>query len=184
MQLKWSGCEVTYKLYWPGKEFVVTETSTLEEMKEYLDVSFEKDVGPITIGMGSIGESEYYAWKIVDDWIVMDMWERAQNYMGENYYEYFGFMSKTRDSDPIDESNFRVALERLGGLSETVIVIRSNHWLVGWIEGILIHQSDYDMVYKANDIRHELEEYPVLDDDDYERAKEEMGWENEEDGGL
>jgi hypothetical protein len=169
-----------YKLYYPGIDQVITETDNLDEMKKYLDKAFERDVGPVTIGLGYFGNSAYYTWKIVYDWIVMDMWERAQNYAGENYYEYFVFMGKHRDSDPLDVSNFRVGLERLGGESETVIVVRSSHWLVGWIEMILIHQSDEDMVYRANDIRVEMKHYPVLDDEDYDKAKIEMGYEEED----
>lgn len=169
-----------YKLYYPGIDQVITETDNLDEMKKYLDKAFERDVGPVTMGLGSLPGAEYYAWKIVDDWVHMDMWERAQNYMGEDYSEYFVFLGQHRDSEPMEISNFHVALERLGGESDTVIVAGSGHWLVGWTEQILIHQSDEDMIYKANDMVHELEEYPVLDEDDYDRTKEEMDWDEDE----
>jgi hypothetical protein len=33
-------------------------------------------------------------------------------------------------------------LDTLGGESETVIVVREAHWLLGWVEWIAIHQDD------------------------------------------
>jgi hypothetical protein len=168
-----------YKLYWLGKDFIVHETSTIEEMKEYLDNTFERDVGPVTVGVGSAEESDYYTWEIVDDQMRMKLWERAENYMGENFYEYFVFLGKHRDSDPIDVSNFRVALKRFDDDAD-IVVARSNHWLVGWIEVILIHQSDEITIGHAEDILAELENYPVLDHEDYERVRDEMGIPEEE----
>jgi len=78
---------------------------------------------------------------------------------------YGVLLSQTRDSEPWDLSNFRVALERLGGESENVIVARFGHWACGWIELILVrpNTAQWDI---AIEIENSLEDYPLLDDMD------------------
>jgi hypothetical protein len=94
----------------------------------------------------------------------MVKWQRASNYCGEEYPEYYILLGQNRDSDALERANFDEALKQLGGESETVLVIRSNHWAVGWIEMILIHESDKEHVEQGNKIQAELENYPVLDE--------------------
>lgn len=72
--------------------------------------------------------------------------------------------TQTRDSDVVDRSNFRTALELMGGESETVEVHRFGHWACGWFEIIIIHPSLYDKA--VAEIVDPLESYPVLDEDD------------------
>ena len=72
-------------------------------------------------------------------------------------------ISRTRDSECLEESNFHCALAILGGESETAEVHRFSHWGPGWFEIILLHpgrESD------GEDIERSLEDYPVLDDED------------------
>lgn len=71
---------------------------------------------------------------------------------------------QNRDSDALYRSNFRTALEIMGGESETVEVHRFNHWACGWFEIIIIHPSLYDKA--VAEIVDPLESYPVLDEDD------------------
>lgn len=96
---------------------------------------------------------------------MLKRWTRAPNYMGETYYDYFVVLGQHRDSHSLDRSNFAVALTRLGGESETVIVVRSNHWAVGWVEGILVHESDKVSLETAEQIKESLSDYPALDDE-------------------
>ena len=73
-------------------------------------------------------------------------------------------VSITRDTGAFQESNFIAALKRLGGESETVEVHRFGHWGPGWYEIILADPSratEVEALYKA------LEDYPLLDEDDY-----------------
>lgn len=103
----------------------------------------------------------------------MSRW-RGEHYIGERYDDCFVLLTRCRDSDALEESNFHTALRLIGGESETVKVARSSHWLVGWVEQILIHESDVEKVELGNQIVAQLEEYPVLDEDDYsERLAEE-----------
>jgi len=79
-------------------------------------------------------------------------------------------VSRTRDSGPFDESNFAAALEMLGGESEEVEVHRFGHWGPGWFE-IIIVAPNTDAAKKAEDIEASLENYPLLDDEDFSRRE-------------
>ena len=74
---------------------------------------------------------------------------------------------RTRDSGPLDESNFHQFLAGLGGESETVEVHRFGHWGPGWYEIILVSPDDEKALKEAYDMIRSLEHYPVLDDEDY-----------------
>lgn len=95
-------------------------------------------------------------------------WTYPDSYMGATYYEYYYVVGQNRDSDYYAQSNFQVALERLGGESDTVIVARSSHWACGWVEYIMVHESDEDKLGIARDIINDLEDYFVLDENHYD----------------
>jgi hypothetical protein len=83
---------------------------------------------------------------------------------------------QTRDSGPLEESNFNAALALLGGESDTVEVHRFGHWGPGWYEIILV-APDSPQADAARDIEARLDDYPLLDEDDfsareYEQASE------------
>lgn len=105
----------------------------------------------------------------------MQLWHRAKNYIGEDYSDYYLFFVRCRDSNACDESNFIAALNRLGGESETVKVVRFSSWLCGWIEMLLIHKDDLKSVKLAELIERDLDDYPILDEDEYDRLCEEYG---------
>lgn len=71
-----------------------------------------------------------------------------------------------RDSDTVTRSNFRVMLRALGGESDTVFILRSSHFLVGWCEDIYVDPADVRACETADGILRKLEEYPVASDDD------------------
>ena len=103
----------------------------------------------------------------------MQKWSRSENYIGETYYDYYVLLYRTRDSELVEESNFWSALKALNGESNTVKIVRAKHWLCGWVEMILIHESDKESIDKGNEIKKALENYPILDEDDfYERESE------------
>ena len=98
---------------------------------------------------------------------LMKKWSRSENYIGEMYYDYYVLLYRTRDSGLVEESNFWSALKALNGESKTVKVVRAKHWLCGWVEMILIHESDKESIDKGNEIEKALENYPILDEDDF-----------------
>lgn len=81
---------------------------------------------------------------------------------------------RTRDSDALAESNFAAVLRTLGGESETVEVLRFHHWACGWVEEIAVHPSRRAEVEA---IAERLEDYPVLDEDDFSAREDAEAWE-------
>lgn len=74
-------------------------------------------------------------------------------------------VTQTRDSGPLDRSNFESALKSLGGESDHVEVHRFGHWGPGWVEIIIVDPSNEGAVKEAQDICNSLENYPSLDDE-------------------
>ena len=69
-------------------------------------------------------------------------WQMPRHYFGETWPDYYSAgVGQSRDSDCLEQSNFAVMLERLGGESETVIVVRESHWAVGWVEFCETHRE-------------------------------------------
>ncbi len=102
-------------------------------------------------------------------------WKRPDSYMGPDHDDTSQVIGRCRDSDLLAQSNFEVALDRLGGESATVEVIRDSHWAVGWVENIRVSKRDRKALKEVKAILNSLEEYGALDDDDYyEREAEEL----------
>lgn len=95
-------------------------------------------------------------------------WTDPPHYAGSRWPEYFSAgVGQSRDSKPLEQSNFRSMLRLLGGETDTVIVVRESHWAVGWVEWIAIHETDTVALQAADKAIANLEDYPVLDDDDF-----------------
>jgi len=102
--------------------------------------------------------------------IKMKLWTRPDSYWGAEWHDFYVFLSQHRDSDSLTRSNFTCALDKLGESKscqwgETVQVVRENHWAVGWVEWIAIHESDLSAIDKANKMLNKIDEYPVLNED-------------------
>jgi len=90
-------------------------------------------------------------------------------------------VSRTRDSECLENSNFIAFLLELGGESETVEVHCFGHWGPGWYEIIIVDPADEKAMDRAYDLARALENYPVLDDQDLaEREMEDINesWDN------
>ena len=103
----------------------------------------------------------------------LELWQRASNYMGEDLSDYYVILGQHRDSEYVSQSNFRVALKRLGGENEPyVIVAHFSNWLVGWSENILVRKdASKEILDEAERIVNELDEYSILDENDYDEIK-------------
>ena len=90
------------------------------------------------------------------------------SYFGREWPDYYSAgVGQSRDSDCLEQSNFAAMLAALEGESETVIVVRETHWAVGWVEWIAIHEADTAALAKADEQCGRLEDYPVLDEEDW-----------------
>lgn len=86
--------------------------------------------------------------------------------------DYLVVIGRTRDSDALDESNFRSTLKRLGGEGDDVTVERETHWACGWVEFILVRPGSPAAI-EAADIREAIARSPILDDEDYSILEDE-----------
>jgi hypothetical protein len=110
----------------------------------------------------------------------LEKWVHPQYYMGENYPEYYIVYSRNRDSDILEESNFHSITEELKD-HEGFISPSFNHWLCGWCEIIMMHESDHEGLIKADQLLENLSDYPILDDEDYSERELDSrieSWEN------
>lgn len=86
---------------------------------------------------------------------------------------------QTRDSGCLEQSNFNSALEILGGEQvDRVEVHRFGHWGPGWFEIILVSP---ELAEQVEGIEARLEDYPVLDEDDWSNREWEaaINWWND-----
>ena len=102
--------------------------------------------------------------------ILLNEWTTPDSYFGATWEGHYVFLGQHRDSDLLERSNFRSALEAIGGESENdngVQVVREGHWAVGWVEWIAIPPGPSVALAEANEIMEGLESYPVVNEDDW-----------------
>lgn len=107
----------------------------------------------------------------------LELWTMPSSYFGATHEGSYVFLGQHRDSDVLTRSNFEVALERLGGESETVQVIREGHWAVGWVEWIKIDANDFEALKAADEMMKALDGYPVLDESHYSEKEHNENYE-------
>jgi len=95
-------------------------------------------------------------------------WEKASNYMGEEYQDYYIVYSKNRDSEALVRSNYDSIINMFNSDKIKYINPCFNHWLCGWVEVIMIHKKDINsLVYAIDNIIKPLNDYPILDENLY-----------------
>ncbi|MGH9213947.1 MAG: hypothetical protein ACRD2C_25230 [Acidimicrobiales bacterium] len=77
-----------------------------------------------------------------------------------------GPVSRTRDSEPLAESNFRVVLRDLRSIDERVTTMRFRHWGFGWWEEIAVPLDNPQLIDRVGRWVEQLESYPVADETD------------------
>jgi hypothetical protein len=109
---------------------------------------------------------------------VMQKWSTdGQPYMGEYFDEYFVLYSQTRDAGLLTQSNWRTIIKYLDERMVVYRIVRFSHWLCGWIETILIHESEKKSVEVGNEITQKLSEYPIFNEDDFSDLESEKAYE-------
>lgn len=82
-------------------------------------------------------------------------------------------VSQDRDSECLDQSNFRTALKMLGGEDERCEVHRFGHWGPGWYEIIIVHPA---FGYLVDQIEESLGYYSCLDESDHSELESELAY--------
>lgn len=110
----------------------------------------------------------------IKEFISKTRWTRASNYSGTDLSDWLVGPSVGRDSGILAQSNFSAALELLGGEQEGIVEVhRFGHWAGGWFETINVKSDNLKAVKALYDIHIALENYPILDEDDFhERERE------------
>jgi len=121
-------------------------------------------------------------------------WTLPSHYAGASWPDYYVFLGRSRDSDALERANFDAGLKAIGGekVSEDkedpndpgsalslVRIVRENHWAVGWVEWIAIHESATEQLQIADDIKTSLEDYPVVSEElwsEYEQTEADETW--------
>lgn len=100
-------------------------------------------------------------------------WDSLSNYLGEiPEPEWLCVLTRNRDSDELTESNWRCALKQLGGESDNVTIDRFGHWACGWWEALSV-KAGSPQHRIAQEIKASLDNYPVLDDEDFSELEQE-----------
>jgi hypothetical protein len=77
-----------------------------------------------------------------------------------------GPVSRVRDSEPLDESNFRVLLRDLQSVDQRVSPVRLRHWGFGWVEEIAVPLDNPSVIERVGYWVEQLQAYPAADDMD------------------
>lgn len=123
----------------------------------------------------------------------LEAWTLPPCYIGAHWDGYLvAPVGRTRDSDALGRANFDEQWARLEPLRADVpgddvsapLIVRENHWAVGWIEWVAIHPSNEAAVKAAvkaaEEMARRMDSYPVLSEDrfsEYEMEEYQEGWE-------
>ena len=99
---------------------------------------------------------------------ILKRWTNAENYMGEDFGDYFIVTSFTRDSNVIEVANFiGIASYLLDIENESDSgwkIARFGHWACGYLYCIFVHK-DSPLLSLCEEIALSLREYPIFDED-------------------
>lgn len=120
-------------------------------------------------------------------------WTMPSDYMGEEFYSYYHGPGRSRDSDVLEISNYETAkarLEEAAKLDEKdwkhdeeppLFDGHFGHWAVGWVDELLVHEDATNTLAELEKIAEQMEDYPVLDEEDFSKREwdeQEEDWEN------
>jgi hypothetical protein len=99
---------------------------------------------------------------------ILKRWKNAENYMGEDFSDYYVVSSFTQGSNVVEVANFIAIANRLMDIEPESErgwkIARFGHWACGYIYCIFVHK-DSPLVKECEDIAKALREYPIFDED-------------------
>jgi len=108
-------------------------------------------------------------------------WKLPSYYFGEHWDGWYVFMTTHRDVDLLDESNWECIKQDIGENPSAaqeekgLLIVEESHWAVGWVQWMGIHETDTELLMRADDIKAALADYPVYNEEDYSRRQ----WESQ-----
>lgn len=133
---------------------------------------------------------EEFAEEFAGNWMKFEsfVWHDEPEENSEDWGIYY---THNRDSGILDTSNYEVIRETLKKYTEwegddkepTAIEEHHGHWAVGWIDGfsILVYDKDRNITPACEELYNilkKMEDYPLLDEDDYYTREYEATIEN------
>lgn len=127
------------------------------------------------------------------NYLSLKTWEHPSDYGGQTWHGWYQVVTQTRDSDALEQSNYRRILADLKALDteltteaidarnigwdnagdSTVTDTRQGHWGCGWVEVIYVHSSNIPACELADSILNALEDYSVYDESDLSELENE-----------
>ncbi len=108
--------------------------------------------------------------------------EYPKNYLGDFPEGDYCIYCRSRDSECLEQSNYECILEVLKEVDDEVYGFRVNHFLVGWIEYVIVpFDSKEETLVKAVEILNALDQYCVYNEEHYAKLEQEKAqeiWEN------
>jgi hypothetical protein len=98
---------------------------------------------------------------------ILERWQNAPNYTGEDFSDYYVVTSFNRDSNVYEVANYLAIARHLSAIEPESdngwIIVRFGHWMHGYLYCILVHK-DSPLVPLCEEIAKALREYPVFDE--------------------
>ena len=138
---------------------------------------------------------------LTTEYDALTLWSYPRDYGGQTWYGWYPVVGRSRDSEALQNSNYRRVLEDLKALDtelleadidprqgdydspgdSTVCDTCCNHWAVGWVETVYVHSSNAAACKLANEIVNGLQDYAVYDESDLselETEEQDEAWEH------
>lgn len=120
-----------------------------------------------------------------------EYFKHSSAYWGERSH-WLVASHNNRDADCLTRSNWRCFIRLLGGqgtegakgsqdINDNVAIEEANHWACGWVQYLIINPEATDLVALAEKTLERLEDYPVLDEQDFSELETEEAhevWQN------
>ena len=107
----------------------------------------------------------------------LTLWSLPRDYSGAEWEGYYSAgVGQSRDSQPLERSNFRSVVRALEAIPTPAdwahdeppfTVVRESHWAVGWVEWVAVHPEATACLRRADDIQRGLEDYAIVDESDF-----------------
>lgn len=99
---------------------------------------------------------------------ILKRWSSAENYMGEDFGDYFIVTSFSRDSDVVCVANFIAIARRLSSIEPESErgwrIVKFGHWACGYFYSIIVHENS-PLVPECEAIVIAMREYPIYNED-------------------
>lgn len=118
---------------------------------------------------------------------LMKKWKLERDYGGEDLSEWYILAAQTRDSYLLERDNFKSIQEHIkakgfeiaGNMEDckqdnAVLLASFGHWACGWVEALMIHESNDKALMLGDEIKQAIEDYPVFNEESYYQGESDL----------